>query len=202
MSFTVEKPPLPAFYDDLDLTLDEILHRLRDGARNRHSAFHTPAVATVTPQGAPDVRTMVLRGVDNAPLRLRFHTDKRTGKAYQLSQNPLGFCEIYDSNCKIQLRLACDMTLLDDGETVERAWAQTRPMSRACYQTETAPGTEIPAPGAVVPDTARIDEGRSNFAVLMAEITTMEWLYLAARGHARARFERDGTHWTGCWLAP
>jgi pyridoxamine 5'-phosphate oxidase len=202
MSFDAAKHSLPAFYDDLDLALEEIRRRLADGVRNRHSAFHTPAVATVTPQNTPDVRRMVLRGVDKSPLTLRFHTDKRSGKAHQIHQNSNGFCEIYDSDCKIQLRLSCRLTLLHDGETVERAWAQTRPMSRACYQIETGPGSEIPAPGAAVYDTERTDAGRANFAVLMAEVMKMEWLYLAARGHARARFERVGDDWTGCWLAP
>ena len=202
MSLDTARPGLPAFYDDLDLTLEEITRRLTDGVRNRRSAFHTPAVATVTPQNTPDVRRMVLRGVDKSPLTLRFHTDKRSGKAHQIQQNSSGFCEIYDSDCKIQLRLSCRLTLLHDGETVERAWSATRPMSRACYQIETGPGTEIPAPGTAVYDTGRPDEGRANFAVLMAEVLRMEWLYLAARGHARARFERAGDGWTGCWLAP
>ena len=75
-------------------------------------------------------------------------------------------------------------------------------MSRACYQIETGPGTEIPAPGTAVYDSGCPDEGRANFAVLMAEVLRMEWLYLAARGHARARFERAGDSWSGCWLAP
>ncbi|WP_029056895.1 pyridoxamine 5'-phosphate oxidase family protein [Stappia stellulata] len=202
MPISAEKPPFPAFYDDLDLTLEEIFKRLSDGVRNRRSAFHTPALATVTPQGAPDVRTMVLRGVETSPLTLRFHTDIRSGKVDQVSQNPNGFCEIYDSNCKIQLRLTCRMTVLGDGETAERAWSETRAMSRACYQIETGPGTEIPAPGAAVYAPERLDEGRANFAVLMAEVMKMEWLYLAARGHARARFERGAGDWTGCWLAP
>jgi 3-hydroxyisobutyrate dehydrogenase len=202
MSSATAPSGFPAFYDNLDRTLEEIFGRLADGVRNRRSAFHVPAVATVTPQGAPDVRRMVLRGVDKSPLTLRFHTDKRSGKAHQIHQNSHGFCEIYDSDCKIQLRLRCRLTLLQDGETVDRAWSKTRPMSRACYRIETGPGTVIPAPGAAVYDDKRPDEGRANFAVLLAEVTGMEWLYLAARGHARARFERDGDGWTGCWLAP
>ena len=44
------------------------------------------------------------------------------------------------------------------------------------------------------------EEGYKNFTVIQCYIESFEWLYLAAKGHRRARF--DITHNTQNWLVP
>ena len=40
------------------------------------------------------------------------------------------------------------------------------------------------------------EEGYKNFTVIQCKIKTIEWLYLANRGHRRARFELDNFEFT------
>ena len=44
------------------------------------------------------------------------------------------------------------------------------------------------------------EEGYKNFTVIQCKIKSMEWLYLAAKGHRRARFEIDNNKES--WLVP
>jgi 3-hydroxyisobutyrate dehydrogenase len=42
--------------------------------------------------------------------------------------------------------------------------------------------------------------GYKNFTVIQCKIKSIEWLYLAAKGHRRAKF--DLTNNTDSWLVP
>ena len=44
------------------------------------------------------------------------------------------------------------------------------------------------------------EEGYKNFAVIQCKIKIIEWLFLAAKGHRRARFELDNNK--EYWLVP
>ena len=44
------------------------------------------------------------------------------------------------------------------------------------------------------------EEGYKNFTVIKCMIKSIEWLYLAAKGHRRARFEVDNKK--KYWLVP
>ena len=96
--------PLPC-YDDLPATLTEAWARLARGVKDRRSGFHTPVLATIGPDGAPQARTLVLRAVDPQTRQLRFHTDWRSHKALAVAQNPRVAVHAYCVTAKIQLRL-------------------------------------------------------------------------------------------------
>ena len=44
------------------------------------------------------------------------------------------------------------------------------------------------------------EEGYKNFSVIQCKIKSIEWLYLAAKGHRRAKFELDNNK--EYWLIP
>ena len=44
------------------------------------------------------------------------------------------------------------------------------------------------------------EEGYKNFTVIQCKIKSIEWLFLAAKGHRRARFELDNNK--EYWLVP
>lgn len=172
---------------------------LERGVKDRKSAFHTPSIATITAQGAPSVRTVVLRGCDMAAKTLRFHTDTRSGKIAELTQNPQAAMHFYDAGAKIQLRLSAKLETAT-GATYDAAWAATRPMSRECYQVTQSPGSPIDDPYQVAFDAAATQDGEDYFVPVVAHILRMEWLYLAARGHRRALFDFEQD--TQNWLVP
>ncbi|MDT7933507.1 MAG: pyridoxamine 5'-phosphate oxidase family protein [Sphingomonadaceae bacterium] len=189
--------PVPHHATDLAAALAEALRLIGRGVADRRSAFHTPTLATIGLDGAPQARTVVLRAV-SAPERLvRVHTDLRSVKAAELAADPRAALHFYEPKHQVQIRLSGRAQLLS-GDAAEPFWTASRPMSRRCYASEPAPGTPIPAP-----QPAPLDEdcGRPNFAAIMLRFATLEWLWLWAEGHRRARFRWDGADWVGEWVA-
>ena len=83
-------------------------------------------------------------------------------------------------------------------------------MSRQCYLGEMPPGTDTPIPSSGL--TAEIDNlkysieeseiGYKNFCVVESYIKSIEWLYLAAKGHRRAHFDLKNASVVKKWLIP
>jgi pyridoxine/pyridoxamine 5'-phosphate oxidase len=179
---------------------EEAFRRLSGGVADRASAFHAPALVTISPEGAPEARTMVLRGFDGERRTLRLHTDARSGKIGSLARDPR--CQVfgYDAAAKLQLRLNGIATVHDLDTLAEDAWAASRASSRMCYAAPDAPGTPVAAPPAASRDAVA---GRRNFRALIVRFHSLEFLELAAAGHRRARFVwRDGAMAEATWLAP
>jgi pyridoxamine 5'-phosphate oxidase len=197
--------PPPSFYDDLDGTLAEAWRLIARGVADRRSAFHHPVVATLGLDGTPRARTVILRGCDAAGRVLRFHTDQRSEKVREIAACPDVALHFYDPGAKIQLRLAGRATAHRDDAVADTAWAGSRVFSRQCYGIAPGPGTPIAAgEDFSLPDTT--DEataaGRAQFVAVTVEIVTLEWLYLAAAGHRRARFDWTGGALKASWLTP
>lgn len=198
--------------DDLDAVLADVWQRLGRAAKDRRAAMHTPVVATVTKAGIPSQRVMVLRAFDRATATLRFHTDARAAKAEQVgSGSPVSILG-YDAGAKRQFRLSGTARIETDTPGADRAWAEATLFARRCYLADPAPGTvsDLPVSGLAADiegrkpeDEAEVAPGRANFALLMADIDTVEFLHLAHTGHRRAVFVRSGEGlWQGQWLVP
>jgi hypothetical protein len=192
------------FYNDLDATLGELWRRLARGVADRRSGFHTVQLASIGLDGAPRVRTVVLRGVDRAARQLRVHTDRRSAKFAQIAERPRVEICAYDARAKIQIR-ARGRAEVSATAAADPAWAATSPSSRVCYRAAAAPGTPVDDPRLVDPDPtppAEPEAGREHFGVVLVTVEHIDWLYLAARGHRRARFDWLDADWQGRWLMP
>lgn len=192
--------PPPPYYDDLQLSLDEAWGLLARGALDRHSPLRTLAVATVADDGAPSVRHVVSRKVDRSAWNVRFHTDQRAAKFRELSRDPRIALVGYHPGAKTQIRLSGHATLLHGNDAARRVWQNVAVSSRACYRVATAPGAPIADPHAV---TTIDGDGEAHFTIVDVAVDALEWLYLAAQGHRRARYSRaaDGAI-TSEWLVP
>lgn len=194
-----DRTPPPAWYAADDLAGFEAWcwARIGRGVADRRSPFHTPTLANVTPSGAPDARTLVLRGCDARRRELRFHTDRRAGKVDALAARPDVCVHFYDAGAKLQLRCAgVARCFLGNEATRLQAWEATRSFSRECYRVAPQPATRLEAGGAYKWP-ARDDEGLANFAVLVIAVERVEALYLAHSGHRRATFGERSS-----WLVP
>jgi pyridoxamine 5'-phosphate oxidase len=202
-------PPF-ALTDDLDAIRTDIWTRWTRGGADRRSPFHTPVVASVRADGTPEQRVMVLRKADPLAATLRFHTDLRSAKVEQLRQSPVVNVIGYDPQAKVQIRASGIAAIAQDDAMSDAAWAATSISGRRCYLADPAPGTAspvatsgLPSPfDQTMPTLAESEAGRANFAVLLVTVDRLEWLYLAASGHRRAAFTRDGDTWRGRWLVP
>ena len=195
----------PSFYNDLDEILAESWRRLGRGVADRHSGFHHPTVASLGLDGRPRLRIVILRGADAGARQLRFHTDRRSEKVQELQRDPRIGLVFYDAAAKIQLRIDGKATLHTDDTVADAAWDASRLFSRQCYGILPGPGTPLAASGDfALPDASDMGTapGRANFCAVTVAVESLEWLYLAASGHRRARFSWEGGALTATWLTP
>jgi len=196
MQATVPNPAgFPAH--DLEAARDAVWRMLAEGAANRRAAFHTLTLATVDAEGWPQARTVTLRAADPVAARLQFNLDRRAPKYRDLMAEPRATLHAYSVALKIQLRLAVRITLHAGDWAAEAAFVRSKPMSRRCYAQAAAPGDTLAAPGAI-PQTL---DPRAQFAVAVAEVEAIDWLFLAHEGHVRAAYARADA-WQGRWRAP
>lgn len=194
--------------DDLDDAFDTAWRLLGRGAVDRRSPMHTPVVASVTADGAPDARVMVLRAADRATARLRFHTDARSPKCAALDGRPVAVLAYHPGEA-VQMRLAGTARIVREGPEIDAIWTNSTPFARRCYMVEAVPGTPRASAGSGLPpnvegrkpELAELVPARANFALVMIDIASIDWLHLAQSGHRRAVFgAADG--WAGQWRVP
>ena len=185
-------------------TLDDVradaFRRWSRGVADRRSAFRSPALATVGPDGRPQVRTVVLRGFDPAERLLTVHSDLRAAKIAALRANPAAALHVWDDGAQIQVRVDGIATISANDELAGTAWARLHEGSRAAYKAQPVPATPVEDPA----DIPRVDDATafSQFAVLQIRIDRLEWLHLAQEGQRRASFVWHGGALEQRWLVP
>lgn len=164
------------------------------GLRDRDAPTRHPTLATVTADGLPQARTVVLRAADRRAGSLEFHTDIHSAKVTELRATPFVALHVWDSAAQLQMRLEGDVTILS-GDDVAKIWARVPAPARLAYGCTPAPGKPI-ADG--LSYTKKSDP--AAFSVLRLRILAMDIVHLG-RDHRRARFTR-ANNWAGQWLAP
>ena len=179
---------------ELDSLWAEVWTRLSRGVRDRRAPARHPTFATVSPDGWPEARTVVLRGADPVNAMLEVHTDLRSAKVAALRVNPRAALHVWDAAAQLQTRVEAQVTLLT-GADVAEIWARVPDPSRQSYGTTPAPGQPIAASLDYdkTPDQA-------TFAVLRCQVEAVDAVHLGPR-HRRARFERQNS-FSGQWLSP
>ena len=197
----------PAYYEDFSEIIKKIWLMLDDAITNRSSQFRTPTFICGD-QLDFDGRIVVLRKSNQKNNLLQFHSDIRSDKIEKLKKNSKAAMLFYDKEEKIQVRLKVDCTINHENDVTKDSWSKTQHISRKCYLVDNGPGseTEIPTSG-LKPELDNFDytkeqseEGYRNFTVIQCEVKLIEWLYLAAKGHRRARFNLENNKNT--WLIP
>jgi hypothetical protein len=196
--------------DERDTILADAWALLKAGAASRHSAAHHPVVATLTADGLPDQRVMILRAADRAASALRFHTDTRSPKVTQIAAGAPVHVLVYEPAAKTQLRLSGTVRVDTDSPAADAAWAESTTFARRCYMAEAAPGTICDEATSGLPhwiegqqpSEDQVAPARKNFAILLVTIDRIDWLYLANSGHRRALLAHSGTAWAGQWVVP
>ncbi len=199
----------PDYYNDLNKIYLKIWKLLHEGLADRNAQFHIP-VFICGEKNKFDGRIVVLRGIDEKNKNLWFHSDIRSKKINILKRNPQGTFLFYDKIEKIQLRIFGNVKINYQNNITKNAWKKTVHMSRQCYLGENAPGSDISIPTSGLSEDVdnlkySIEEsevGYKNFCVVETFITSIEWLYLAAKGHRRANFDFINNSVKKRWLIP
>lgn len=188
------KPDLHPWAEDLSQLHAEVWLRLSRGVHDRHAPARHPTLATVTSDGWPQARTVVLRAADKPAGTLDIHTDLYSAKVQELRAAPFAALHVWDASAHLQVRLQARVTLLT-GPDVAAIWAGVPEASRLSYGSNPAPGQPI---SQALDYTKKPDPAR--FAVVRLSVQTIDALHLGPN-HRRARFDRFDD-WAGEWLAP
>ena len=197
----------PAYYENFDEIKKKIWLMLNDAVTNRASQFRIPTFICGD-QSDFDGRIVVLRKSNQKDNIVQFHSDIRSDKIEKLKKNPRAAMLFYDKDEKIQVRLKVECLVNHNNEITKESWSKTQHISRKCYLVDNGPGSEskIPTSG-LKPELDNFEftmeqseEGYKNFTVIQCKIKSIEWLYLAAKGHRRARFDLENNRNT--WLVP
>ena len=199
----------PEYYNDLDKIYLKIWDLLEIGLANRDASFHIP-VFICGDQTQFDGRIVVLRGIDKKEKKIWFNSDIRSNKVKNLKSNSQGCLLFYDKNEKIQLRICGSTNINYKNEVTKKSWKKTAHMSRQCYLGNKAPGSNSLSPTSGLTSTIdnlkyTIEEseiGYENFCVIDTHIKSIEWLYLASKGHRRAYFHFNKNQVEKKWLIP
>ena len=197
----------PAYYEDFNEIKKKIWSMLDDAVTNRDSTFRIPAFICGE-QKDFDGRIVVLRKSDQSNNLLQFHSDIRSDKIPKLKNNKNASMLFYDKEEKIQVRLKVECIINHENEITKESWSKTGHISRKCYLVDNGPGTESSSPtSGLKPELDNFEftmeqseEGYKNFTVIQCKIKSIEWLYLAAKGHRRARFDLINNKEN--WLVP
>ena len=199
----------PDYYNNLDKVYVKIWDLLNVSLKNRNAPFHIP-VFICGNKNKFDGRIVVLRGVDKKEKKIWFHSDIRSNKVKILRSNSEATLLFYDKIEKIQLRISVYTKINYQNDITERSWKKTAHMSRQCYLGEKAPGSSSLKPSSGLNE--NIDNlkyslkeseiGYKNFCVIETFVQSIEWLYLAAKGHRRAYFTLKNSSVEKKWLIP
>ena len=197
----------PAYYEDFSEIKKKIWLMLEDAVTNRSSQFRIPAFICGHNKDV-DGRIVVLRKADQQNNLVQFHSDIRSDKIELLKNNPNAALLFYDKDEKIQVRLKVNCIINHKNDIAKNSWEKTQHISRKCYLVDNGPGTESDVPtSGLKPELDNFDytkeqseEGYKNFTVIQCKIKSIEWLYLAAKGHRRAKFDLENNKDT--WLVP
>ena len=197
----------PAYYENFKEIKKKIWSMLENAVTDRSSPFRIP-VFICGDQSDLDGRIVVLRKADIKNNLVQFHSDIRSDKIEKLKKSSKAALIFYDKEEKIQVRLKVECIINYNNNVTKESWSKTQHISRKCYLVDNGPGTESDTPtSGLKPELDNFEftieqseEGYKNFTVIQCKIKSIEWLYLAAKGHRRARFDIDNSKDT--WLVP
>ena len=197
-----------SYYEDFNEIEKKIWNLLASAVSDRNSEFRTPVFICGNDNDL-DGRVVVLRKASQQNNFIQYHSDIRSSKIEKIKKNPNCSILFYGKQEKIQLRLKAECTVHFNDEITKESWENTGHISRKCYLVTNGPGTESVTPTSGLDDKfdnfnytkEESETGYKNFCVIRCKVESIEWLYLAAKGHRRAFI--DYTSNKKCsWLIP
>ncbi len=196
------------YYENSSEIEKKIWSLLTNAVKDRSSEFRTPVFICGNDQDL-DGRVVVLRKVDQKNNIIQYHSDIRSSKIEKIKKNPNCSILFYGKEEKIQLRIKVICEVNYNNEVSKESWKNTGHISRKCYLVTNGPGTISDKPTSGLDNKfdnfsftkEESEVGYKNFCVIRCKIKSIEWLYLAAKGHRRALIDlKNSKNFT--WLVP
>ena len=197
-----------SYYESSSEIEKKLWSLLTEAVKDRDSEFRTPIFICGNDTDI-DGRVVVLRKADQKNNFIQFHSDIRSSKIEKIKKNPNCSVLFYGKKEKIQLRLKTECEVNFNNEITKESWKKTGHVSRKCYLVTNGPGTVSEKPTSGLNGKfnnfdftkEESEEGYKNFSVIKCKIKSIEWLYLAAKGHRRALIDFKGSK-KFTWLVP
>jgi len=165
------------------------------------------ALATVTPEGKPEVRTVLLKGIENDSIQ--FFTNYKSDKALELEEKPYVSCCFWWAELERQVRVSGPVKKLDESENI--AYFKTRPRESQIGAWASNQSSEIPNRERLISDFEKFKkkfEGQdvpkpAEWGGYSIEIQKIEfWQGRPGRLHDRISCIRQNGKWKKRRLAP
>ena len=181
-----------SYYENSEEIEKKIWSLFTNAVNDRSSEFRTP-VFICGDEKDLDGRVVVLRKADQQDNFIQYHSDIRSSKIKKIKKNPSCSILFYGKEEKIQLRVKANCEINYDNDITKESWIKTGHISRKCYLVSNGPGTVSDKPTSGLDNKfdnfdftkEESEAGYKNFCVIKCRIKSIEWLYLAAKGHRR-----------------
>lgn len=182
------------WFETLEGLHQRVWNTLDRGVAEAAHPARRPSLATVSPDGWPEARTVVLRTADMDKARITIHTDLYSDKIASLRAQPRAAFHIWDADQALQIRLQAQVTI-QSGPDLLALWQCIPDHAQQSYGVIPPPGQPIKKALDYVkqPDP-------ETFAVLHCDIAHIDAVHLGD-DHRRAAFSRV-SNWAGQWLSP
>ena len=197
-----------SYYENPKEIEKKIWNLLSNAVKDRSSEFRTPVFICGNEEEF-DGRIVVLRKADQQNNLIQYHSDIRSSKIGKIRKNPNCSILFYGKEEKIQLRIKALCEINYSNNVTKESWEKTGHISRKCYLVTNGPGTKSNKPTSGLDNKfnnfdftkEESEAGYKNFCVIKCKIKSIEWLYLAAKGHRRALIDlNESKKFT--WLIP
>ncbi len=182
------------WFETADGTLQNVWDTLALGVADAKHAARRPTFATISPEGWPEARTVVLRAADRDLSQITVHTDLFSDKIKSLTETPRAALHIWDDTQDLQIRLQVEVSI-QSGVQTRALWDKIPDHAQQSYGVTPSPGTQIETGLAYIkkpdPDT---------FAVLQCRVMHIDAVHLGS-DHRRVSFSLN-CNWQGQWLSP
>ena len=173
----------------------KLWRRLEGAPRKRGDAFRTPMLATVRSDGAPELRTLVLRKASEQNRTIEFHTDTDSAKWKSLEISSAVEVAFWDSRSRTQVRLR-GIAQRIMGQDADPTFRSLGSRTQQTYRQTPSPGTPLKRSGDF-----RLD-GPARFGVIRVEVSKVDALVLSKPHHRRIQMSWEVSGWEGGWVSP
>ena len=196
----------PAWHDDLRAFSAWCRQVLAEAAAGRELAPRLMQVATIGLDGAPRLRTVMLRSVEADGWHITFHTDATSSKSAELTADPRLEAHLWRQDLQVMLRLRGRASLVRPPDPrALAAWDALPGHSRHVYRLTEPQGATIARGGGYGRHEAKPgghDPGLDHYAVVSVALDEIEGVSLDPAGHRRAIWQAPGRESPDRWLVP
>lgn len=189
--------------------LDYLTKLMSDALKNSKHSFRIFSFGT-SHNSRPNVRTVVLRDFNFKNQTFDCHSDIRSPKIKELSDNNLIEAMFYCPDNKVQARISGKAKVLHENQETMSRWNTLSESSKRCYMGPYSPSEKLESYHPNIPEdfqfknpTKKESEiGFKNFVVIRINFDKIDYLELKYSGHKRIQFNFANKEVSANWIAP